>query len=65
MTTNAPLAFYFDATPTVIMAERENKFMVGDALGRIHFLEVLGEDDACCVAAEIGLRVPVVGGSRR
>jgi WD40 repeat protein len=37
------LAFHFDATPTVVVPERTGRFVVGDALGRIHFLEI---DDA-------------------
>ena len=34
------LAFHFDATPTVVVPERTGRLVVGDALGRVHFLEI-------------------------
>ncbi len=37
----ASLAFYFDAVPTVVLPNRSGGFLVGDALGRIHALELL------------------------
>ena len=42
----APLAFFFDATPTVVLPHDSHRFFVGDALGRIHFLELVGTSPA-------------------
>jgi WD40 repeat protein len=35
------LAFYLDATPTVVIPYEPDRFLVGDALGRVHFLEIV------------------------
>jgi WD40 repeat protein len=41
--TRPTLAFYFDATPTVALPyDHQSRLFVGDALGRVHFLEILG-----------------------
>ena len=34
------LAFYFDATPTVVLPDGLGGLLVGDALGRVHFLQI-------------------------
>jgi hypothetical protein len=34
--------FYFDAVPTVVRAGREDDLVVGDAAGRVHFLDGAG-----------------------
>jgi WD40 repeat protein len=34
------LAFHFDATPTVVLPIAAGELFVGDALGRIHVLEI-------------------------
>jgi WD40 repeat protein len=39
--TDAGLAFWFDAMPTVVLPTGLDQFFVGDALGRVHVLEVL------------------------
>jgi hypothetical protein len=33
--------FYFDGAPTVVLSMDASRFFVGDALGRIHVLELL------------------------
>ena len=37
---DSALTFYFDATPTVIFPITAGELFVGDALGRIHVLEI-------------------------
>jgi WD40 repeat protein len=34
------LSFCFDATPTVVVPDQTGGLLVGDALGRLHFLEI-------------------------
>jgi hypothetical protein len=43
---DAALVFHFDATPTVVIPDGSQRFVVGDGLGRVHFLELVEDASA-------------------